>query len=91
MENGCFTEADYDKTYRTGSKPGILYGSTKVRKPAIENRPPSQYIFFAINTPRYKLAQFLVLILFQLCSYHLLLTTSFQFRIHFGLQKDLLI
>ena len=38
-ETDCCTKAKYDKIYQTGSKPGIIYGSAKTHKPAIDNYP----------------------------------------------------
>ena len=46
--------------YPTGSKPGILYGSTKIHKPIIHNCSSFQHILSTIGTPRYSLSRFLV-------------------------------
>ena len=54
---------EHDSVYPTGSRPGILYGSAKVHKPIIDNCPSFQPILWAIGTPTYNLAKFLVSIL----------------------------
>ena len=38
-EKGCFSKAEYDKIYLPESKPGNLYCSAKVHKPAIDKCP----------------------------------------------------
>ena len=62
-EKGCFTKAEYDKIYLPESKPGNLYCSAKVHKPAIDKCPRFFPILSAITTPSYNLAKFLIPIL----------------------------
>ena len=51
-----------------GIRPGIKYGLCKVHNDIIENCPPFRPTLSAINTPTYRLAKFLVLILKSLTS-----------------------
>ena len=75
----------YDSIYPTGSSPGIIYGSAKLHKPIIDNCPYFRHILFAIETPTYNLAMFLVPILLPL--------TVNEFAVHdsFRLQRKFLI
>ena len=57
------TQNDYDKLAPSGGQPGILYGLAKIHKVVIVNCPPCRPILNAINTPTYKIAKFLVLLL----------------------------
>ena len=52
-----------NKLRPVGSKPGTVYGSTKVHKPLINGLPPFRTIFSAIPIPTYKPAKFLVPVL----------------------------
>ena len=62
-----------------GTRPGIMYGLCKVHKDIIDNCPPFRPILSAINTPTYKLAKFLVLILKSLTSNEHKIKDSFAF------------
>ena len=53
----------YNKLWPVGSKPGTLYGSPKVHKPLTNALPSLEPILSVIDTARYKLAKFLVLLL----------------------------
>ena len=53
----------YKKISPVGCRPGILYGQAKVHKPVINNCSCFRPRLYAINTPSYKLAKFLVHIL----------------------------
>ena len=44
----------------SGSRPGIMYGLTKVHKIVTDGLPSFRPILSAIGTPTYKLAKFLV-------------------------------
>ena len=59
----CLTKKEYDSIYPTVSRPGILYGSVNVHKPIVDNCPSFRPILYAIGTPTYNLAKFLVPIL----------------------------
>ena len=54
---GKISEEEYELIYPRGSRPGILYGSPKVHKPAINNCPKFRPILSTIGTPTYKLAK----------------------------------
>ena len=73
------TEVDYLHQYPCGSRPGILHGMAKVHKPVINWCPSLLPILSAINTPSYKLAQFLVLLLTPLTSDDFTIKDSFPF------------
>ena len=60
------TDMLYKKVSPLGCRPEILYGQAKGNKPVINNCPSFRPILDAINTPSYKLAKFLVPILFPL-------------------------
>ena len=62
-----------------GTRLGIMYGLCKVHKNIIENCPPLRPTLSAINTPNYKLAKFLVLILKFLTSNEYTVKDSFGF------------
>ena len=46
-----------------GTRPGTMYGSCKVLKKCVNGCPPFRPILFALQTPTYKLAKYLVPIL----------------------------
>ena len=62
-----------------GTRSGIMYGLCKVHKDIINNCPPFRPILSAINTPTYKLAEFLVPILKSLTSNEYTVKGSFAF------------
>ena len=55
-KSGALTKKQYQDLSPTGSRPGILCGLSKIRKPNISIRP----ILSAIGAHSYKLAKFLV-------------------------------
>ena len=59
--------------------PGILYGSPKIHKPAVNNLPKFRRILSAINTPGYNIAKFLIPILEPLTHNDLAIKDSFSF------------
>ena len=58
---------------------GSLYGSAKVHKPLINGLPPLRPILSAIGTPRYKLAKFLVPLLYDITQNEFTIKDSFTF------------
>lgn len=52
-------ESLYNKLNPTGTQPSVLYGLSKVHKPAINNIPKLRPILSAINSPTYKLSQYM--------------------------------
>ena len=69
LENeGKISEKEYELIYTRRSRPGILYGSSKIHKPVINNCPKFRPILSTIGTPTYKLGHFLVSILSPLTS-----------------------
>ena len=62
-----------------GTRPGILYGQTKVHKTVINNIPQFRLIFSAINTLVYKLPKYLVPILSPLTVNDYTVKDSFTF------------
>ena len=80
LENeGIISEKEYELIYPRGSRPGILYGSSKVHKPVINNCPKFSPILSTIGTPTYKLAKALVPILSPLTSNDVLVENTFLF------------
>ena len=62
-DKGVLNDTDYANLTPTGSRPSILYGLSKVHKPLVDGMPKLRPILSAINTPTYKLSQFLVKVL----------------------------
>jgi hypothetical protein len=56
---GALNESTYQELNPTGTQPSVLYGLSKVHKPVVDNIPKLRPILSAINTPTYKLSQFL--------------------------------
>ena len=79
QNEGKFSEKEYRLIYLMGSRPGILYGGPKVKKPVIINCPKSRPILSTIETPIYKLAKFLVPILSPLISNEFSVLESLSF------------
>ena len=63
LDNDKISKDEYDIICPKGSRPGILYGNPKIHKPVVDNLPKFRPILFAINTPGYNLAEFLIPIL----------------------------
>ena len=60
MKNsGSMLDSLYEKLNPTGTQPSVLYGLSKVHKPAVNNIPKLRPILSAINSPTYKLSQYL--------------------------------
>ena len=62
-----------------GTRSGIIYGFCKVYEDIIDHSLPFRHIFSAINTPTYKLEEFLVPILKSLTSNEYTVKDSFAF------------
>ena len=75
----CLTKKEYDSIYPTGSRLGILYVSSQVHKPIIDNCLSFWSILSAISTPAYDLAKFLVHILSPLTDNDFTVHDSFLF------------
>ena len=67
-----------------GSRPGVMYGSCKVHKANIENCLPFRPILPTLNTPTYKFAKFLGLILKPLRTNKFTRKYSFHFGSRLG-------
>ena len=61
------------------TRPGVMYGSSKVHKTSVENFPPFGPILSALNTPTYKLVKFLVPILKPLTTNEFTFKDTFHF------------
>jgi len=57
--SGSMLDSLYEKLNPTGTQPSVLYGLSKIHKPAINNIPKLRPILSAINSPTYKLSQYL--------------------------------
>ena len=62
-----------------GTRPGVMYGSSKVHKAIVENCMPFQPILSALNTPTYKFAKYLLQILKPLTTDEFTIKDSFHF------------
>ena len=63
IESKSMAEKTRKSLKPVGARPGVMYGSCKVNKARSRNCMPFRPILSALNTPTYKLATFLVLIL----------------------------
>ena len=73
------TEINMKSLKPVGTRPGVMYGSSKVHKASVGNCPPFRPILSALNTPTYKLAKFLVPILKPLTTNEFTVKDSFHF------------
>ena len=73
------SEKEHELIDPRGSRPSVLYGSSKSQKPVINNCPKVRPILSTIGTPTYKLAKFLVPILSPLTSNEFSVHDSFTF------------
>ena len=58
-DRGAMTDKLYQRLNPTGTQPSVLYGLAKVHKPLVDNIPKLRPILSAINTPTYKLSQYM--------------------------------
>ena len=58
-DKGAMNNEVYQRLNPTGTQPSILYGLAKVHKPLVNNVPKLRPILSAVNTPTYKLSQYL--------------------------------
>ena len=79
LKQGFITNETYENVKPHGTKPGILYGLSKVHKPLVDNLPKLRPIISAIGTPAYKLAKFLVSLCPDLTQNEYTLKDSFEF------------
>ena len=73
------TEINMKSLKPVGTRPGVMYGSSKVHKASVGNCPPFRPILSALNTPTYKLAKFLVPILKPLTTNEFTVKGPFHF------------
>ena len=59
VKNNSMTKERYDEIAPSGTQPSVLYGLGKIHKPTVNNVPKLRPILSAINTPTYKLSQYL--------------------------------
>ena len=78
-DKGVINAEEVSKLTPTGSSPGILYGLCKVHEVTQGDCPPFRPILSAIDTPAYKLAEYLVPILAQFPSNQFVCKDSFTF------------
>ena len=72
-------KSTYKSIKPIGSRPGILYGSSKIHKETRNGLPSFRPILSAIDTPTYKLAKFLLTFLTPSTSNEYTLIDSFHF------------
>ena len=58
-DSGTMVDSLYHQLNPTGTQPSVLYGLAKIHKPAINNIPKMRPILSAINSPTYKLSQYM--------------------------------
>ena len=63
VSSKAITEQQYNHLCPSGSRPGVMYGLSKVHKQLVDGFPKLRPILSAINTPTYKLAKYLVTII----------------------------
>jgi len=63
VESGAMTSETYDVLNPTGTAPSVMYGLSKVHKPTVDNIPKLRPILSAINSPTYKLSQYINVLL----------------------------
>ena len=69
----------YRELYPRGSRPGIMYGLSKIHNPFINNFPELRPIPSAINTPTYSWAKFFISSLKCFTTNEYTLKDSFEF------------
>ena len=57
--SGGMLDSLYEKLNPTGTQPSVLYGLSKIHKPTVNNIPKLRPILSAINSPTYKLSQYM--------------------------------
>ena len=72
-------KSTYKSIKPVGSRPGILYRSSKIHKETRNGLPPFRPILSAIDTPTYKLAKFLLKLLIPSAANEYAVTDSFHF------------
>ena len=79
LDNEKISEDVYDIIFPKYSRPGILYGNSKIHKLVVKNLPQFQPILSAINSPGYNLGKFLIPILKPLTHNEFTVKGSFNF------------
>ena len=80
LASGKISNQEFNKLNPVGSKPGVLYGLSKVHKPLVGGLPKVRPILSAIGTAGYNLAKFLVPILNPIAVGPYGITNSFVFH-----------
>ena len=78
-KEGKISTEEFNKLNPVGSKPGILYGLSKIHKPLVNGLPKVRPILSAIGTAGYNLAKFLVPLLNPIANSPFSIINSFQF------------
>ena len=80
LKKGKISASEFEKLNPVGSRPGILYGLSKVHKPLVNGLPKMRPILSAIGTAAYSVAKFLVPILAPIANGPSSITNSFEFN-----------
>ena len=80
LKNGKISTQQFNKLNPVGSRPGVLYGLSKVHKALVAGLPKFRPILSAIGTAGYNLAKFLVPILNPIANGPYSITNSFLFN-----------
>ena len=78
-ESQSMTEKTRTSLKQVGTRPCVMYGSSKEHKASAVNCPPFGPILLALNTPTFKIAKFLVPILKPLTTSEFTVKDSFHF------------
>ena len=79
LKQGNISQETFNKIKPEGSKPGVLYGLSKVHKPLVDGTPKMRPIISAIGTAAYNRAKFLVELSSELTQNDYTLKDSFEF------------
>ena len=74
------SQKEFDTLNPIGSRPGILYGLSKVHKPLVDGLPKIRPILSAIGTAGYNLAKFLIPMLSGVANGPLSISNNFEFN-----------
>ena len=86
--NGSLTENTYEQLNPTGTQPSVMYGLSKIHKPAINNIPKLRPILSAIKSPTYKLSKYLNDILKPFTTNEYTTRDSFTFASEIRMQQS---
>ena len=78
-QRGILSKREHDEIYPKGSRPGKLYGLSKIHKPPVNGCPKFRPILSALGTATYHLSKFLVPIMSPITTNNTTVKDSFSF------------